>query len=57
MVTPTRKVGGGAIAGTISILLVWLLGVMGITLPPEVSSAVTTILSFAVSWLVPEKEN
>lgn len=57
MLTPTRKVTGGAVAGAVSILLVWLLGVMGIALPPEVSSAVTTLVTFVTSWFVKDAEN
>ena len=57
MLTPTRKVTGGALAGAVSIMLVWALGVMGVTLPPEVSSAVTTLVTFITSWFVKDAEN
>ena len=52
---PTRKVGSGALAGALSIVLVWVIQTYGgQQIPAEVASAGTTILSFIVSWLVPE---
>lgn len=53
--TPTRKVGAGAIAGALSIIIVWFLGMAGVTVPPEVASAFTVLLTFAVSWFVPDQ--
>ena len=54
--TPTRKVGAGAVAGAISILLVWGLQQAGVSLPAEIASSLTTILTFVTSWFVPEGE-
>ncbi len=52
--TPTRKVGAGGLAAGLSIILVWILGLAGVTVPAEVASSITTVLGFAVAWLVPE---
>jgi hypothetical protein len=53
--TPTTKVTAGALAGALSIILVWLIGFAGVTVPPAVASAFTVILTFGVSWLVTER--
>lgn len=50
--TPSRKVGAGALAGATTIILVFILGSAGVDLPAEVASAVTTILTFATSYFV-----
>ena len=52
METPNRKVGAGGLAGALSIVLVWLLSQMGYSLPPEVSSGLTTIVTFITSYFV-----
>lgn len=50
---PTRKVGAGALAGALSILLVWSSGAYaGVTIPGEAASAITTCLTFVVSYFV-----
>ena len=54
METPNRKVGAGGLAGALSIVLVWLLSQMGYSLPPEVSSGLTTIVTFITSYFVRE---
>lgn len=48
---PQPKVVAGGVAGAISIVLVYALGEAGISIPPEVASAITTILSFAGGYL------
>ena len=52
---PTNKVGAGALAGAASVLAVWIMGTQGISVPAEAASAITTIFTFIVSWLVPER--
>jgi hypothetical protein len=51
---PTRKVGAGALAAAVSILVVMVLRRYGVTLSVEESQAVTMVLSFATSYLVPD---
>lgn len=54
--TPTRKVGAGAIAGALSVLLVWLLNMFlpdGKHITPEIASSLTTVLTFVVGYFVP----
>ena len=55
---PTTKVVSGGIAGAISAVAVWILNAFkvlpnGTQIPGEIASALTTIVSFVVSYLVP----
>lgn len=47
------KVSAAGIAGAVSIILVFMLDQLGIKLPVEVGSAITTILSFVVGYMTP----
>lgn len=55
---PTKKVAVGAAAGAISAIVVWALNVFmilpnGVQIPGEIGSALTTILTFVVAYVVP----
>lgn len=52
---PNTKVAAGGLAGGLSMLVVWGIGATGIEVPPEIAAAVTTLVTFAVSYMVPEK--
>lgn len=52
---PTAKIAASGIGGSVSIVLVWLAGLTGLEVPPEVAAAVTTIISFLSGYLVREK--
>lgn len=55
--TPTRKVGAGALAGALSVIIIWVVVAFGgIDVTPEVASAFTVVLTFFVSYYVPEKD-
>jgi hypothetical protein len=45
----------GALAGALTVILVWAIGFAGVTVPPAVASAFTVLLTFGVSWLVTER--
>jgi hypothetical protein len=45
------KVQAGAAAGAASVVLVWVLGLLGVDTPPEVASAITVLLSVAAGYL------
>ena len=54
-IKPTPKVGAAGLAGALSIIIVW--GVQAfstVTIPAEVASAFTTVLTFGAGWLVKE---
>lgn len=42
---------GGTLAGAASVVLVWLLGVSGLEVPPEVASALTTLMAGAFAFV------
>lgn len=52
---PTTKVAAGGAAGALTVLLVWILGLLEVTVPPEVASAITVIISFITSYLVKQR--
>ena len=52
---PTRKVAAGGLGGSLTLVVVWLIGVVGVDLPPEVASAVTVLVTYAVSWFVKDR--
>lgn len=55
---PTRKVGASALAGALSVILIWITNTFVLTgttkVTGEVASAFTTILTFLVGYFVPE---
>lgn len=52
---PYTKVTAGALAGAISVVALWILeATTGVQVPAPVASAVTVILTFATSYIVPE---
>ena len=53
--TMDRSLNYGALGGAISILIVWIIGLFGVPVPPEVSSAFTVICTVLVTSLVPNK--
>jgi hypothetical protein len=50
------KVRAAALAGSCTVLLVYGLSLIGVTLPPEVSSAITVVLAAAAGYLQPTGE-
>jgi hypothetical protein len=51
---PRRKVTVGILAGSIIVVIVWVLKTFAnIQVTSEVAAALTTILSFAISYLTP----
>lgn len=48
------KVSAGVLAGAISTILIWLASEFGgVSVPGGVASAITTLLTFAVSYMTP----
>lgn len=51
--TPTKKVSAGALAGAVTIILIWVVGEATSTdVPGAVGAALTTVLTFVASYLV-----
>lgn len=54
--TPTRKVATAGISGAVVAILIWVLqATTDVEVPAEVAAAVTTIVAFVLSYLVPER--
>ena len=54
---PVRKVGAGAIAGALTVVLVFVLnGLWDVEVTPEVAAAMTVLFTFVASWFTPAKE-
>jgi hypothetical protein len=55
---PTRKVGAGALAGALSFLVIWVINTFILNdhtlITGEAASALTTVLTFVVSYWVQE---
>lgn len=49
--TPTPKVAAAGAGGATSIILIYVLSLMGVELPPEVAAAIATLLAFAAGYL------
>jgi hypothetical protein len=47
------KVTAAGLAGALTTIIVWGVGLAGLDVPPEVAAAVTTVLSVATGYLVP----
>ncbi len=45
------KVAAGGIAGALTVILVWLVGLAGVDVPAEVASAITVVIGFAAGYL------
>jgi len=52
---PTTKVAAGGVAGALTVLVVWILGLFHVEVPPEAASALTVVISFVTSYLVRER--
>lgn len=54
---PTRKVSAGVLAGFVQAIFVWFWNGKGMqpVITGEVASAALPVLTFIVSWLVPDK--
>jgi len=53
--TPTRKVTAQAVSGVASVLLIYVLGLVGVDLPADVAAAIVVVLSFVASYMTKEK--
>jgi putative flippase GtrA len=54
-IAPTTKVAAGGVAGALTVMVVWILGLLHVPVPPEVASAMTVIISFVTSYFVRER--
>lgn len=50
----SSKAVAGGLAGALTVVLVWIAGMFNVDVPPEVSSAITTLIAGAAVWLKEE---
>lgn len=48
---PVPKVAAAGASGAAATILVWLVGLLGVDVPPEVAAAFATLLAFAGGYL------
>lgn len=53
--TPTTKVTASALAGAAVVILIWIAGMFGLAVPPEVAGAGVVVLSFAAAYAVKDR--
>jgi hypothetical protein len=54
-IAPTTKVAAGGTAGALTVLVVWILGLLHVPVPPEAASAITVLISFITSYFVKQR--
>ncbi len=54
MLTP--KVATGALAGAVSVIVVWIISKFGLEVPPEMASAFTTVISAVSMYFAPRSD-
>ncbi len=52
----TTKVATGALAGAVSVIVVWLITKFGVEVPPEIASAFTTVISALAGYFAPRSD-
>ena len=52
---PAPKVVAGTLAGSASVVAIWVIGQAGFVMPPEVASAFTVLISGAAGYLQKDK--
>ena len=56
--TPTNKVLAGALAGALAAILTWVVKTFAHQdVPAEIGVAVSTVITFAVQYMVPDSNN
>ena len=50
----SSKAVAGGLAGALTVVLVWIAGMFNVDVPPEASSAITTLIAGAAVWLKKE---
>jgi hypothetical protein len=53
---PTAKVAVGSLAGAVTLITIQILGHYGFRLSPETGGAVTTVVTFVIQYLTPERK-
>ena len=54
---PTRKLQVGVLTGAIVTIIIWILNRNGADIPPEIATAILTIVAAIVTYIVPPSVN
>ncbi len=49
---PNKAIAAG-VSGALSVVLIWLIGALGVTVPAEVASALSALVATLFTWAVP----
>jgi hypothetical protein len=52
MTGPNKAIGAG-LGGAATIIVMWLIGLTGAVVPAEVASAITTVVTTGLTWVIP----
>jgi len=52
---PTQKITAVSVGGASSILLIWIAGLFGVEITPEVAAAITMLVTVLSGYLTPDK--
>lgn len=50
------KVSGATLAGAVTVVLVWGVGLLGLDVPPAVATAITVLITGAAGYLITDPE-
>ncbi len=53
---PTQKMAAVGIAGSLTVIIVYLLSLAGIIIPEAVSAALTVVISFIAGYITQERK-
>ncbi len=51
---PTPKIGAATLAGALSIILIYIVGLFGVDIPGGVGAAIATVFTAAAGYFMPE---
>ena len=54
---PTRKLQVGVITGAVVTIIIWILNRNGADIPPEIATAILTIVAAVLTYIVPPSVN
>ncbi len=54
---PNKKVAATGISGGVSVIVIWIIGLFGIIVPPEIAAAFTVVVGGLVGYWTPERIN
>lgn len=54
---PTPKASSAGLGGALSVIVIWVLSsIYQIEIPPEIASAITTVVAFGAAYIAPRSQ-